>query len=289
VTNSSPVSHVSDTARWVAMYRALETERPDALFHDHFARRLAGPQGEEILRTLPKAREFAWPMIVRTAVMDEVILRSIQRDGVDTVVNLAAGLDARPYRLPLPPALRWFEADFPDMLDYKAAQLSGDRPGCALELLRVDLTDTAARRAALEQATAEAKRALVIAEGLLVYLEREQVANLAHDLFAQPSIHYWLIDIAMPRLLQMMEKTWGESLQSGSARFRFAPAEGTAFFQPLGWREAEFHSNWDDSFRLNRTMKRAKLYRFLSHLYPKRMREQFRRFAGVALLERISP
>jgi methyltransferase (TIGR00027 family) len=288
VTNSSPVSHVSDTARWVAMYRALETERPDALFHDHYARRLAGPEGEEILRTLPRAREFAWPMIVRTAVMDEITMRRIQRDGVDTVVNLAAGLDARPYRLPLPQTLRWFEADFPDMLDYKASQLSGERPGCALELLRVDLTDTAARRAALEQATAGAKRALVIAEGLLVYLEREQVTDLARDLFAQPSIRYWLIDIAMPRLLRMMEKTWGRSLQAGSARFRFAPAEGTAFFQPLGWREAEFHSNWEDSFRLNRTMKRAKFYRFLSHFYPKRMREQFKRFAGVVLLERTA-
>jgi methyltransferase (TIGR00027 family) len=284
----SPVSHVSDTARWVAMYRALETERADALFRDRYARRLAGPEGEDILRTLPKAREFAWPMIVRTAVMDELILRSIQRDGVDTVLNLAAGLDARPYRLPLPTSVRWFEADFTDMLDYKAAALAGERPVCALELLRVDLTDAAARRAALARATAGARSALVIAEGLLVYLEREQVADLARDLHAQTSIRYWLIDIAMPRLLKMMEKTWGKHLQAGSARFRFAPAEGTTFFRPLGWQEVEFRSNWDESFRLNRTMKYAKLYRFLSRFYPKRIREQFKRFAGVVLLERVS-
>ena len=92
------------------MYRAIESERPDAHFHDPYARKLAGPRGEEILRALPKARDFAWPMIVRTAVMDEIILRVIQHDGVDTVLNLAAGLDARPYRLPLPSELRWFDA-----------------------------------------------------------------------------------------------------------------------------------------------------------------------------------
>jgi methyltransferase (TIGR00027 family) len=283
---SSPVSHVSDTARWVAMYRAMESERPDALFHDPYARRLAGPQGEEILRALPKARDFAWPMIVRTAVMDEIIMRVIQRDGVDTVLNLAAGLDARPYRLPLPSGLRWFEADFPDMLDYKAGQLQGEHPACALELLRVDLADPAARRAALAQVAVDASRTLVIAEGLLVYLYREQVADLARDLHAQPAIRYWLIDIAMPRILEMMQETWGKQLKSGNAELRFAPSESTEFFRPYGWQEIEFRSNWDDSFRLQRTMKYAKFYRFLSRFYPKRVREQFKRFAGVALLER---
>ena len=269
------------------MYRAIESERPDAHFHDPYARKLAGPRGEEILRALPKARDFAWPMIVRTAVMDEIILRVIQHDGVDTVLNLAAGLDARPYRLPLPSELRWFDADFPDMLDYKADQLQSERPACALELLRVDLADARARNTALARAVAGATCTLVIAEGLLIYLHREQVADLARDLHAQPAIHYWLIDIAMPRILKMMEKTWGKQVKAGNAPFRFAPAEGTEFFRPLGWREIEFRSNWDDSFRLQRTMKYAKFYRFVSRFYPKRVQERFKRFAGVVLLERI--
>jgi O-methyltransferase involved in polyketide biosynthesis len=36
------VSNVSDTARWVAVYRAWESARPDALFRDAFAERFAG-------------------------------------------------------------------------------------------------------------------------------------------------------------------------------------------------------------------------------------------------------
>ncbi|PYP21274.1 MAG: hypothetical protein DMD55_20385, partial [Gemmatimonadetes bacterium] len=98
---SGTIQHVSDTARWVALYRAMESERPDALFHDPYARRLAGARGEQILASLPKGRTWAWAMIVRTAVMDELILRAVARDGVGTVLNLAAGLDTRPYRLPL--------------------------------------------------------------------------------------------------------------------------------------------------------------------------------------------
>ena len=74
------ISNVSDTARWVAFYRAMETERPDALFRDPFARRLAGAQGEAIVRSLPKGRSMAWPMIVRTAVMDEIIRPQTKSD-----------------------------------------------------------------------------------------------------------------------------------------------------------------------------------------------------------------
>src|SRR5262245_57180702 len=103
----NPISSVSDTARWVALYRAMESDRPDALFRDPFARRLAGPAGEKIVASLPGGRRWDWPMIVRTAVMDEIILRLVNEDGVDTVLNLAAGLDARPYRLDLPRSLRW--------------------------------------------------------------------------------------------------------------------------------------------------------------------------------------
>src|SRR2546427_542242 len=97
----------------------MESERPDALFRDPYARKLAGERGERIIASMRRGRAWAWPMIVRTAVLDELILRTIEREGVDTVLNLAAGLDTRPYRLPLPSSLRWVEADFPDVIAYK--------------------------------------------------------------------------------------------------------------------------------------------------------------------------
>src|SRR5436309_14588282 len=108
----------------------MESERPDALFRDPYARQLAGPRGEQIVAEMPKGRVWAWPMIVRTAVMDELILRAIERDGVGTVLNLAAGLDTRAYRLPLAPWLRWIDVDFPDVVADKKEQPAGARPAC---------------------------------------------------------------------------------------------------------------------------------------------------------------
>src|SRR5438132_14032530 len=146
MSSPNPITSVSDTARWVAMYRAMESERPDALFRDPYARRLAGPAGEEILASMPQGRKWAWPMIVRTAVMDEIVMRLITQQGVDTVLNLAAGLDARAYRLDLPPELQWIDVDLEAILSYKQAALAGERPRCGVEVIRPDLTAQAARR-----------------------------------------------------------------------------------------------------------------------------------------------
>ena len=283
---SAPIQHISDTARWVALYRAMESDRRDALFRDPYARRLAGERAERILAGMKRGREWAWPMIVRTAVMDELILRAIDRDGVTTVLNLAAGLDARPYRLPLPPSLRWVEVDFPDVIAYKQEQLAVERPVCVLEQVGADLTDVARRRAPFAEIGGAGRPVLVVTEGLLIYLTREQVAALADDLAAQPSFRWWLLDIASPGLLKMLEKTWGRAVAAGNAPFQFAPAEGTAFFAPHGWREAEFRSTWEEALRLKRTMRLAWLWQLIGRLYPKRKREEARRFAGMVMLRR---
>ncbi len=43
------IENVSDTALWVAVYRAMETARPDAIFRDPYAERLAGDKGVKIV------------------------------------------------------------------------------------------------------------------------------------------------------------------------------------------------------------------------------------------------
>jgi methyltransferase (TIGR00027 family) len=280
-----PIEHISDTARWVAYYRAMETERPDAIFRDPFAKRLAGEQGREIVHTMKRGRQAAWAMITRTAVFDEIILKTIAEHNVDVVMNLAAGLDARPWRLPLPASLTWVDVDLPGILDYKLEVLKGETPKCRYEAERVDLTDGDARRALFRRVGGIAQRALVVTEGLLVYLLPEQVAELAKDLHAQPSFRWWVVDIVHPRLMKMMNRSWGKDL--GRSPFKFAPAESTEFFRPLGWREVAFNSSMDAARRLKREMSMMWLWRAIGRLYPKRRREEFARFSGFPLLERL--
>lgn len=281
-----PIEHISDTARWVAVYRAMETARPDAIFRDPFAARLAGPRGDQIVNTLTQGRTMAWAMIVRTAVFDELILDAVARQGADTVVNLAAGLDARPWRLELPAALRWIDVDLPEILAYKTDSLRGDRPRCRYEAAPADLTDAAARRALFARIGAESKHALVVTEGLLVYLTEPQVAALADDLHAQSSFAHWLIDLASPRLLAYMNRSWGKAVTAGNAPFQFAPAASTDFFAPHGWHVTRFLSSMEEARRLNREMRGMWLWRFLGRLSSRRRQEEFRRMSAFVLLER---
>src|SRR5215510_1619100 len=101
-----PIRSISDTALWAAAYRAEETDRPDALYRDPFARRLAGERGMQIDASIPSRMRSAWAWVMRTVLYDRIITQEV-RAGCDLVLNLAAGLDARPYRMALPPTLKW--------------------------------------------------------------------------------------------------------------------------------------------------------------------------------------
>jgi methyltransferase (TIGR00027 family) len=233
---------------------------------------------------MPRGRAMSWPMVVRTAVMDEIVLRCV-REGAMTVLNLAAGLDARPYRMDLPPTLRWMHVDMPDMLAYFRENMAGETPRCQLEFVAADLRDAAVRREVFAQASQHGP-VLVITEGLLVYLQADQVADLARDLHDIAQARWWLTDLASPMLLKFLEKQWQPRLKDGNAPFQFGPAEGTAFFAPFGWREAEFRSTWDESQRLDRQMPGAWFWKLLMHLQSAKRREEGRRMSGIVLLER---
>ena len=282
-----PIENISDTARWVAVYRAMETARSDALFQDPFAERLAGARGFRIVREMKRGTTMAWPMIVRTAVFDEMIMDRITNSGVDTVINLAAGLDARAWRLPLPASLRWVDVDLPGITEYKATAMRDEHPVCDYEAFSVDLTDAPARSAAFARLGAASSTALVIAEGLLVYLTAEQVGALARDIHAMQGARWWLIDLANPDLLRIMNRYWGRAVTAGGAPFQFAPAEGTTFFEKFGWHAVEFRSGMEEARRLHREMRMMPVWRLLSRFSSAQRREAFRRMSGFVMLERL--
>src|SRR5262245_58137953 len=125
------IRDISDTARWVAVFRAEESERPDAVFHDPYARKLAGKRGEDIANEVSFSRQNSWSFVARTWIIDDFINKLVA-EGFDHIINLAAGLDTRPYRMELPSSLKWTEIDFPEMLEYKESILSPEKPKCHL-------------------------------------------------------------------------------------------------------------------------------------------------------------
>jgi methyltransferase (TIGR00027 family) len=250
------ITHVSDTARWTAFYRATESARRDALFRDPLAERLAGEHGRAIVASVPWINRSGWWLVARTKIIDDAITEAIA-DGCDRVLNLAAGLDTRPYRLDLPSDLAWVEADLPKLLAEKTQALADQTPRCQLTRTAVDLADPRARGAFFNDALDSASKALVLTEGLLMYLQDRDVVALS-DAIKRPEVAWWMLDVhrpptavrAFPGLKKLMNKRMAGMLQN--APFKFAPENGLAYFEDLGWRTVEVESLFEAAHRFHR-------------------------------------
>jgi methyltransferase (TIGR00027 family) len=283
VSTSGPVIRdIGDTARWAAIYRARETERPNPLFEDPFARQLAGARGAEIAASMPFSEANEWAWIARTYLFDQFVTEQVKA-GVTRIVNLGAGLDTRPYRLALPPLLHWAEIDLPAVLDYKEEILASAVPRCQLARIRCDLSDVAARRDVFLGLRPSDGHALIVAEGVLGYLSEQEVAALASDLSAVVGFDHWVLELQSPGLLRMLQKRMGGPLREANVLPKFAPSAGPHFFEPWGWRPAVVRSLLKTAARL----KRLSFPMRLMALLPESSGAQGSRpWAAVCLLKR---
>jgi methyltransferase (TIGR00027 family) len=284
---NSPIHDVSDTAFWIAYHRALETRRPDALFRDPFAARLAGERGRRISDAMPTSRFVAWTVALRTRIIDDYIASAL-RAGIDTVLCLGAGLDARPYRLALPPDLRWIEADYPHVIDYKEGILRQETPACRLERVRIDLAITDQRQTLLERIDASSQRVLVLTEGVFPYLSNDDAASLADALRSMRHGRFWIVDYLSAQAVRFRRrKRVSRAMQN--APFKFAPGDWFAFFYQHGWRVKEIRYYPEEAARYARPVPLPLLARLMLAVSrswrDEKRREGFRRFGGYAMLE----
>lgn len=284
MADQSRIEHVSDTALWVAVYRAKETERPDALFKDPFAAILIGERGRKIAASMPYKKIMAWVMAIRTTAIDRLVLQAIEM-GADTVINLGTGLDTRPYRMSLPPELNWIEVDFPHIIELKNEKLRGEKPVCHLRRIALDLSQREDAQALYRELAAQTKKALVITEGVIPYLTHEQAQALAEDLHACPSFAYWVQDFYEPRFIQRTRAIWGRHLRS--APFRFTADDWFGFFGKLGWKAKCKITASDEAHRVKRRPPFVFPLSLTFFMMSKERRRQFKESRGYALLERV--
>lgn len=182
---------VGSTAVMVAAARAVETEQPDPLIRDPYARLLVNNAGAEVLweaildpevvariealdkESAARIHHIRGYQAVRTHFFDTYFADAVAT-GIRQVVILASGLDSRAYRLDWPTGTTVFEIDQPQVLEYKSSTLSaaGATPSADRREVAIDLRDDwpAALRAAGFDPT---QRTAWLAEGLLMYLPAE--------------------------------------------------------------------------------------------------------------------
>jgi methyltransferase (TIGR00027 family) len=224
----------------VAAVRAAETRREDRLFDDPLAAAFvaasgwtpSAPPGDSRV-----ARLRAW-IVARTVFLDGLLASACQA-GVRQVVLLGAGYDARAFRLPWPDGVRCFELDTADVLDGKAAVLDAQaaRPTCERITVACDL-QADWPGALLAAGFTPGDPTAWVAEGLLIYLEPDDVEALVADLSAMsaPGSRLGLTLTGRPTLAgdDGEPATWDIALRRSGA-----PHDPAAWLSGHGWPAAE--------------------------------------------------
>jgi methyltransferase (TIGR00027 family) len=280
-------TNVSDTAFWIAHYRAMETKHPYPLFRDPWAAELAGTRGKKLMSELRGGKLNAWVLIMRTKVLDRFVVEGIAEHGFDTVLNLGAGLDTRAFRLPLPKNLRWFDIDQSQIVNYKRQVLGAAEPRCNYEAIIADLSSDEVRQRTIAELTQGSKRMLVITEGLLEYLPPEAVSRVARELHALPSCHTWLCNLNSEYARRRMG-SWSRKLARMNAPLRFTPDAGTAFFKKDGWHETAWASLVAEAMAYGRMPIVFWPFFYMVRFMGAVWRERISRMLGVARLERTN-
>lgn len=286
MSTDDTLQDVSDTALWVAYYRGEESERADALFHDPFAKRLAGERGRRIALGMGQTSRYTrWTLTIRTVLIDRFIEAAIRDQHIDTVLNLGAGLDSRPYRLPLPRSLGWIEVDHDRIIAHKESLLAKEEPRCALERIRLDLSDRAARQQLFAEVSRRSRKVLVLTEGVLPYLAPEAVAELADDLHAHSNFAFWIAEYFSRESYRYIDNPQRRK-QMKNAPFLFFPDDWFGFFRARGWVAQETKYIGEETFRLGRKPPMPWYGFLLLPLVPREKREGFRRMTGYTLFAR---
>lgn len=280
------ISHVSDTAFWVAYYRAKETEREDAMFRDPLAHKLLDERGEKIAQSMGAISTYSeWSVMLRTVLIDRFIY-SLIKEGVDAVINLGAGLDTRPYRMQLPENLHWIEADHESIIEHKERLLRDEKPACKLTRVAIDLADAAKRKSFLHSVAPDAKKVLVLTEGVIVYLSEDHVRDLGADLHAEERFAYWITEYFHPMLYPLLQHPARTAVMK-NAPFKFFPESWFGFFEQLGWKEKETGYAGHIAVEFNRWPPMSEEERAKIAAMPEEERMASLKRNGYTVLERI--
>lgn len=227
---------VANTGLLVAAIRAHESARDDRLFSDPFAERLAGERVRELLAGALETggEEGTLQIVVRTPFWDEALRRATTE--ARQVVILAAGMDARAYRLTWPEDTVVYEVDQPEVMSAKAELLAAEEPRCRRVAVGIDLADdwpSAIRTAGLD----DGAPTVWLMEGLLQYLDEAAVRTLFERIDALSAPGSALLYEIVGKVLLDSPMMAGvvKSMAEQGAPWLFGTDEPAELAERLGW------------------------------------------------------
>jgi methyltransferase (TIGR00027 family) len=219
---------------------ALESRRADRLFEDPLAEALAGEEGFRLMEQwrLPGMPVENPTIAPRTRFYDDLVVEAVA-DGIGQVVLLAAGMDTRAFRLPLPAEVVVFELDLRELLEQKQAILEQHhaQPRCDRLVVAADLADDDWQQALTTTGFDDAAPAVLIAEGLSYYLTEDENARLLDDLasLSAPGSRLGIDIVSRDGLENPAVVPFFEFMAARGIRWQFGTNDPARFLAAHGW------------------------------------------------------
>ncbi len=250
---------VATTALLAAAARARESAGVYPLFHDPYARRLAGVEGIKLLERLdadvPEAAGLIG-VVIRTYFMDRQLERLLVDRSVSQVVLLGAGMDTRAYRMnsagksegvanQITPRnqgdeIRFFEVDDPELLKLKEYRLHGASTLPHIQRIPVggDLESTDLADLLVGHGLDPALPIAWIVEGLFIYLQESSVHRLLSSIthLSVPGSHLLCDIVSRTLLAHGMTSGLRQHFATGGFSMQFGTDDPAVLLGKYGWQ-----------------------------------------------------
>src|SRR4051794_3600560 len=152
-------------------------------------------------------------IVIRAKQLDVWTAEFLAENPEATVLHLACGLDSRVFRIDPPPSIRWFDLDYPEVIELRR-QLYPEREG--YRMIGSSVTDFDW----LEEVPTD-RPVLIIAEGLTPYLKEADVKGLLNQVTARFPRGQILFDVLSPLAGRAGEQK--HTIKSTGAKFHWLP------------------------------------------------------------------
>ncbi|WP_440468461.1 class I SAM-dependent methyltransferase [Pseudomonas sp. YH-1] len=155
--------------------KAKESGLPDSLLRDRFSRRAVEQIDYDFAR-LHIGRAEQVGIALRAKLFDDWVRDFLARYPACVVLQLGCGLDSRVFRVDPPSTVQWFEVDFPEVIALRE-RLYPAQENCHLLATSLTAPDWWRR-------VPTGRPVLLLSEGVLPYVEADQVPRLLRELAA---------------------------------------------------------------------------------------------------------
>ncbi|OQY27940.1 MAG: hypothetical protein B6244_08880 [Candidatus Cloacimonetes bacterium 4572_55] len=221
---------ISKTAFYTCGIRAQDANSPEPICGDIYAERFMNKEAMEVMEQFKIFQKNSKFILYRHLMLTESIKKFLKANPKAKVVLIGAGFDTRAYQLG---GGEWIEVDEPAVISHKNSALPIAKCPNPLTRIPIDFAKESLR----EKLSAYAQKSptLFVIEGVLVYLEEEEISILfetLQDLFPHHDI---LCDLATRKIVTKYNQSFSKTIQK-MAQFKFLQDNPVAFVQGKGYR-----------------------------------------------------